>query len=604
MKRISLLLIATLTAAILAGQSQTQEAALGAAVHREEVEGDLNGAIAAYQKLLSARGLNRKLAAQALFHLGLCYQKQGDAKARQAFERLVNEYGDTAWAAQARTRIAALSARPGQPSTALVWGDGKVADEAAISPDGRFLTQPDWDTGNLILHDLLSGANRSLITGTWKHGEAEFAEESAISRDGKQVAFGWYQAKSNRFDLRIANLTGEPNPRKIFESPDMRFVAPRDWSPDGQWIALGLEPENSDARTNQPVRPGMHAALGLVAVRDGSLRVLKTADWSGPDTGFAKIQFSPDGKYLVYSCQNRGFILSVSGESDTPLVSGPSSVRFPMWTPDGLRIVFVSDRAGAPALWSIRVAEGKPQGEPEQLNADGAAKWPIGITREGSLFYEAGRVQSNIYMAGLNPESGALTSDFQRVNQLSVNSATGRVAWLPDGKSLSYRGTVGGHPALIVHNLATGEDHEVPPSVTGAAPFGYSGWFPDGSVMLSETSGQTITFRRVDVRTGQAQPTWKVATLPADALAHGFSSDLMTWYYRRGDTAGHWTVRPRPPNRPGSRALSNRRASGAPCDFTRRPPPGLCDAKRRRLGAAPCRSRPKLARSLARQEHA
>ena len=79
MKRTSLLVIATVTAAILTAQTKTPEAALGAALHQEEVQGDLNGAIASYQKLLASRGLSRKVAAEALYHLGLCYQRSSAA---------------------------------------------------------------------------------------------------------------------------------------------------------------------------------------------------------------------------------------------------------------------------------------------------------------------------------------------------------------------------------------------------------------------------------------------------------------------------------------------------------------------------------------------
>src|SRR5258708_3827543 len=120
MKRNSLVLATTITAAILAAQNRTPEAMLGAALHQEEAQGDLSGAIAAYQKLLATRGLDRKITAEALYHLGLCYQKLGDMKARQAFERLVSEYGDTSWAAQARNKLAGLgSGQSGRQTTTV-----------------------------------------------------------------------------------------------------------------------------------------------------------------------------------------------------------------------------------------------------------------------------------------------------------------------------------------------------------------------------------------------------------------------------------------------------------------------------------------------------
>src|SRR5215467_10444695 len=49
--------------------------------HKEEVEGDLQGAIKLYRSIVAAKG-DRSLAARALVHLGRCYEKQGDDDAR------------------------------------------------------------------------------------------------------------------------------------------------------------------------------------------------------------------------------------------------------------------------------------------------------------------------------------------------------------------------------------------------------------------------------------------------------------------------------------------------------------------------------------------
>ena len=160
-------------------------------------------------------------------------------KARQAFERLGSKYGDTSWVAQARTKLVGFrSGQTGRQTTTVVWSDAKVDPDETISPDGRYISYPDWKTGNLAVHDFQTGTDRALTTdGAWKLGEAEFSEDSAFSRDGKQVTYAWYQKKTNRFELRIVNFTGEPKPRKLFESAEMRYVSPQDWSPDGKWIA-------------------------------------------------------------------------------------------------------------------------------------------------------------------------------------------------------------------------------------------------------------------------------------------------------------------------------------------------------------------------------
>ena len=63
-----------LVAAVLAAapqQNASAEKELEAAVHREQVLGDVNGAIEQYNRL--AESGNRTVAAQALIRLGHCY---------------------------------------------------------------------------------------------------------------------------------------------------------------------------------------------------------------------------------------------------------------------------------------------------------------------------------------------------------------------------------------------------------------------------------------------------------------------------------------------------------------------------------------------------
>ncbi len=67
-----------------ASKSQAAETALGAAIHQEEAEGNLEAAIASYKKFLAQYGNNRPLAAKAQYHLGLAYEKLGNAEARTA----------------------------------------------------------------------------------------------------------------------------------------------------------------------------------------------------------------------------------------------------------------------------------------------------------------------------------------------------------------------------------------------------------------------------------------------------------------------------------------------------------------------------------------
>ena len=229
-----LLLVASL------GTAQAQkpvdlEVQFKAAERKELVDGDLKGAIEQYRQIVAKAGTNRSVAAKALLRMAECYQKQGDVEARKIYERLVRDFADqrdAASIAQARLgnasstdRVAAMSLR--KLSTTDVFG--------AVSYDGRYLTYVDWIDGNLMLRDLATGSERP-VTGLPPGSSpklGDFAEESAISRDGAQVAFTWYDAASRRYELRVTSTKGPG------VQPARRSTAPCDLRPEPhRWQAV------------------------------------------------------------------------------------------------------------------------------------------------------------------------------------------------------------------------------------------------------------------------------------------------------------------------------------------------------------------------------
>src|SRR4051794_19806068 len=135
---------------VLSAQKQDRaEAALKAAMDRESVDGNLRAAIDQYKKL--ATDPNKSVAARALVRLGECYEKQGSADARKAYEQVLSRFGDQKEAVEtARSRLAALgsSRSMARQTTSAVWKDKSVTIESAVSPDGRYISYADWSTGN------------------------------------------------------------------------------------------------------------------------------------------------------------------------------------------------------------------------------------------------------------------------------------------------------------------------------------------------------------------------------------------------------------------------------------------------------------------------
>src|SRR5262245_41076382 len=91
------------------------------AVYKEETAGDLGAAIQLYRRIVAAPEADRLVAARALYRLGDCLERKGEAaEARSIFERLVREHTEPAdLVAKARSRLApALMPAP--------WADGET----------------------------------------------------------------------------------------------------------------------------------------------------------------------------------------------------------------------------------------------------------------------------------------------------------------------------------------------------------------------------------------------------------------------------------------------------------------------------------------------
>jgi Tol biopolymer transport system component len=534
--RISVWITVLAVGALLPAPVRSQdkaEVALRAAMEKESVEGNLKAAIEEYRKL--AQNSNKSVAARALVRLGECYEKQGSVEARKTYEQVLSKFGDQPEAAaQARARLAALGSgrQAGQLSTRLVSSSMKW-DVNSISPDGRYASCTDWDTGNLMLHDFVSGADRALtIAGSTKNGERSSALRSAISKDGRQIAYEWWDGKVQRYDLYVASLSGDPSPRSLLKD---RYTNPSDWSLDGKWIAASVSERDGNQVTWQ---------IALINPQDGSRRVLKSLR---QDSGYVRtFGISPDGKYILYSqmTQNteRTQILSLDGKSDVPLVSESNPIPplrnlSPVWTPDGSRIVFGADHP-AEGLWLVHVADGRPVGAPERIMGVLANAHPIGFTRDGALFYDAPSSLLDIYIAGLDPARGKLTSEPKHVNERTPGQSW-VPRWLPDGKSVSYWSRRNGRDALVVHTLATGAERELWSIDVEAGGPGCLGWFPDGSLLQNEVNGQKEILRRIDSQTMQVRASWTIPARPLGLRAKdiAFQRDMMTVFFPQRDQA-------------------------------------------------------------------
>jgi Tol biopolymer transport system component len=386
----------------------------------------------------------------------------------------------------------------GNPSGAVTLGQSETTTFAqvgstrgpvsgTVSPDGRYLSLTDWDTGNLALRDLATGMDR-LLTDDAKLGE-QIAGSSAISRDGRLVAYAWLNETTRSSELRVVPVQGvRGKPRQLYVAPNGSSMTPYDWSPDGRWIAVALY-----ARRPAP------SQFGVVSTETGSLRILGDANTS-------TLKFSPDGQLLAFEGQHISAV-TIDGSRVTDLVTDDGNNWLMGWSPDGRWLLFTSDRMGSGSddLWAVEVTKGLPQGQPRLLKA-GVGGSSLGMTASGSLLLFVRTNTSDVRVVSVDLASGRVIGTPVQPIPTFVGTNVDP-SWTSDGKLVyTSRGYRPGGPILAVRDLATSQVQEV---VFALGHFLRPRLSPDGKSFIGEGIDPTTGRRgiyRVDAATGAATP--------------------------------------------------------------------------------------------------
>lgn len=497
-----------LLVALLGAFSQSGEDLFQRALRLERNEEKLAEAIELYNKVVADKG-NEGLAAQAQLRIGLCYEKLGEKSIIQAlgaFQKVVDNYpAQIETVREARKKLSSLSRVQSEKDVASgKFVIRKVWERSgnSISWDGRYVTFV--EEHNLAVHDLVTGKIRRLT----EQGSIESlvsADHSIFSPDGNQIAYEWFR-EDETWELCLIGLDGSGF-RVLVHLDNGDGIYPCGWSPDGKRILVAL------ARMGGP--GSLTSEIAFVSVVDGMVEIIKPTHKTNFST-ISGMSLSPDGRYIAYhaeakesSRQNDLFLLSSEGGFDFPIVEHPANDRSPVWTPDGKKLLFISDREGAPGLWMMDIVDGKPQGESKLIRRDiGDIDKVLGFTSQGAFYFTQSISMGDIYVADLNSATGKIQGKPRVL--VSRYAEKSEPAWSHDGKYLAFYRRTGlvswtpGWRTLYIRSLETGEEHEFPNDLI---LYGGVQWFPDGqSLLISACRGEKdfrIDYYRVDVGTGE-----------------------------------------------------------------------------------------------------
>jgi Tol biopolymer transport system component len=83
------------------------------------------------------------------------------------------------------------------------------------------------------------------------------------------------------------------------------------------------------------------------------LKATRTLEFETDEGTWLSLDVSPDGKTIVFELLGDIYTLPFAGGAAAAITSGPPFDSQPRWSPDGKRIVFLSDRDGAENVWTM-----------------------------------------------------------------------------------------------------------------------------------------------------------------------------------------------------------------------------------------------------------
>ena len=334
--------------------------------------------------------------------------------------------------------------RPAEPVNDATprWLDVLPDGQAALAAVGR---TPDVE---IVLLDVATGAQTPLLAGT----------SPRYVQTGHIVYWREESLWAVPFDAERHALTGSPVP--VVEDVYMG---------DGGADGLALFAVGGNSLVYAPSE-SVGAVRQLVWVdRDGRVDPI-----AAEPRDYVALRLSPDGQRAAVvvgeALDEDLFIYDLARDTPTRLTFDRASDNFPLWSPDGERVLFASTRAGVRnVFW--KAADGT--GEVTRLTTSDTPQYPSSLAPDGETLVLVEQRAGTGFDLSVLPTSGEGAAE----PLLQTEFAEYQSAISPNGRWIAYASTESGENHVYVRPFPNVNDGQWQVSrESGAFPV----WSPDG----------------------------------------------------------------------------------------------------------------------------